>query len=127
MKTEPVEIYSDKTSAAIMRHPGRKHPGILIQGDDLNLLCMIADGLCAGLEPKVDAATYRELDHLRRWIDTVAACYPERSPTDVRLSVNAALGLLLSTVWWSKELRSTPGVREKLYILVRATLAEPLG
>ena len=69
----------------------------------------------------------RELDHLRRWIDTVAACYPERSPADVRLSVNAALGLLLSTVWWPKELRTTPGVREKLYTLVRATLAEPLG
>jgi hypothetical protein len=66
MKIEPVEIYSDKTNAAIMRHPGRKHPGILIQGDNLNLLCMIADGLCAGVEPKVDTATYRELDHLRK-------------------------------------------------------------
>ena len=35
MRTETVEIYSDATNAAVMRHPGRRFPGVLIQGDTL--------------------------------------------------------------------------------------------
>lgn len=35
MRVEPVEIYSDATNAAVMRHPGRHVPGFLIQGDSL--------------------------------------------------------------------------------------------
>jgi hypothetical protein len=47
MRTELVEILSDQTNAAIMRHPGRAFPGILIQGDTLSVLCNRADALCA--------------------------------------------------------------------------------
>jgi len=36
VRTEPVEIYSDATNAAILRHPGRRFPGVLIQGDTLH-------------------------------------------------------------------------------------------
>jgi hypothetical protein len=39
MKIEAVEIFSDKTNAAVMRHPGRSFPGVLIQGDSLHTLC----------------------------------------------------------------------------------------
>lgn len=39
MHVEPVEIYSDLSNGAIMRHPGRRFPGVLIQGDSLYLLC----------------------------------------------------------------------------------------
>ncbi len=35
MRAEQIEIYSDATNAAIMRHPGRRFPGLLIQGDTL--------------------------------------------------------------------------------------------
>lgn len=35
MHIEQVEIYSDASNAAIMRHPGRNFPGCLIQGDTL--------------------------------------------------------------------------------------------
>ncbi|WP_425506589.1 DUF6959 family protein [Sphingomonas kyeonggiensis] len=35
MRTELIEIYSDATNAAVMRHPGRQFPGMLIQGDTL--------------------------------------------------------------------------------------------
>jgi hypothetical protein len=38
MHIEPVEIFSDASNAAIMRHPGRNFPGCLIQGDSLNSL-----------------------------------------------------------------------------------------
>ena len=66
MRIEPVEIYSNRTDAAIMRHPGRKFPGVLVQGDNLNLLCMIADSLCAKLQATMEPASYRELDQLRK-------------------------------------------------------------
>jgi hypothetical protein len=35
MKKANVEIYSDATNMAVMRHPDRRFPGILIQGDTL--------------------------------------------------------------------------------------------
>lgn len=43
MRTESVEIYSDETNRAVIRHPGRKFPGVLIQGDTLFTLCEMAD------------------------------------------------------------------------------------
>jgi hypothetical protein len=47
MRVEPIEIYSDETNAVIMRHPGRKFPGFLFQGDTLYSLCAKADVACA--------------------------------------------------------------------------------
>lgn len=38
MKKEQVEIYSDASNLAVMRHPGREFPGSLIQGDSLHSL-----------------------------------------------------------------------------------------
>jgi len=36
MRAESVEIYSDATNAAVLRHPARRFPGCLIQGDTLS-------------------------------------------------------------------------------------------
>jgi hypothetical protein len=47
MRIEPVEIYSDETNAAVMRHPGRRFPGLLFQGDTLHSMCLQADEICA--------------------------------------------------------------------------------
>lgn len=49
MRTELVEIYSDASNMVIMRHPGRRFPGMLIQGDTLYNLSQAAESLCAGL------------------------------------------------------------------------------
>jgi hypothetical protein len=49
MRVEPIEIYSDETNAAIMRHPGRHFPGFLFQGDTLYSLCLQADEVCASI------------------------------------------------------------------------------
>lgn len=43
MKTESVEIYSDSSNFAVMRHPARRFPGSLIQGDSLFALVGLAD------------------------------------------------------------------------------------
>ena len=48
MRVEPVEILSDRTNAAVMRHPDRRFPGVLLQGDTLYTLCQRADAACRG-------------------------------------------------------------------------------
>lgn len=47
MRTENVEIYSDQSNAVVLRHPGRKFPGVLVQGDTLYSLYQQADEACA--------------------------------------------------------------------------------
>jgi hypothetical protein len=59
MRRETVEILSDQTNAAVMRHPGRQFPGVLIQGDTLYSLCCGADSTCSEIgrgAPGFDAA-----------------------------------------------------------------------
>lgn len=63
MRTEPVEIYADTTNAAVLRHPGRKFPGVLIQGDTLYSICQTLDWLSSRARGKLDA--YSELNELR--------------------------------------------------------------
>jgi len=38
MKDEVVEVYSDDSNTVVMRHPSRRFPGVLIQGDTLHSL-----------------------------------------------------------------------------------------
>ena len=63
MRTEMVEIYSDTTNRAIMKHPGRKFPGLLVQGDTLCSLCQDADDIAGLLSSDHPAA--EELNDLR--------------------------------------------------------------
>jgi hypothetical protein len=74
MRTEPVEIYSDATNAAIMRHPGRKYPGVLVQGDTLNSLYVLADAVCRRAS-HVDPDMRDELEDLRQRLGHLLAHY----------------------------------------------------
>jgi hypothetical protein len=65
MRIESVEIYSDTTNAAVLRHPARRFPGVLVQGDSLHGLCVALDEICSKLCLQVDAETYRHADDLR--------------------------------------------------------------
>lgn len=65
MRTENVEIYSDASNAAVMRHPGRRFPGILIQGDTLHILCKQADLACPAARDVIGEEQYEELNELR--------------------------------------------------------------
>jgi len=65
MRTESVEIYSDKTNNAVMRHPGRRFPGVLIQGDSLYSMCHAADRICSSARDLVSSEIYAELNDLR--------------------------------------------------------------
>lgn len=65
MRTELVEIYSDTTNAAIIRHPGRRFPGILVQGDTLCALCSRADQACREARSASVGGGLREINELR--------------------------------------------------------------
>ncbi len=43
MRKDEVEIFSDATNASVIRHPDRRFPGVLIQGDTLYSMCQRAD------------------------------------------------------------------------------------
>lgn len=65
MRIDRVEIYSDLTDRAVMRHPERRFPGVLIQGDALHSLCTRADDACVAAKEQLDADTYGHLNRLR--------------------------------------------------------------
>ena len=65
MHIRDVEIYSDQTNAAVMRHPDRRFPGVLVQGDSLYSLCVRADDACALARDLLDSDSYDELNELR--------------------------------------------------------------
>ena len=64
MKIEPVEIYADASNFAVMRHPGRRFPGALIQGDSLHLLCATAEAAEKALQSGDAAAAGDYLNEL---------------------------------------------------------------
>lgn len=45
-----VEIYDDTVNSAIMKHPSRNYPGLLVQGDSLFVFCQKLDRLCSELK-----------------------------------------------------------------------------
>ena len=42
MRKQEIEVFSDAVNAPVMRHPGRRFPGSLIQGDSLSVLWGLA-------------------------------------------------------------------------------------
>jgi len=65
MRVEPVEIDSDQTHAAVMRHPDSQFPGVLVQGDTLWTMCCRADEACKNGRAVFDEETYADLNSLR--------------------------------------------------------------
>ena len=49
MTREELEVYSPATNAAVIRPPGRRFPGMVVQGDTLSLLCDAALDVAARL------------------------------------------------------------------------------
>lgn len=75
MHTELVEIYSDATNTAVMKHPGRKFPGVLIQGDTLHFLCQTVDKACTTAKQQLNPDQFLELNELRNHLQTLLSHY----------------------------------------------------
>lgn len=63
MRLEQVEIFSDNVNSAVLRHPERRFPGILVQGDTLYGLCQRADVVCQKLS--YNSPGFDEMNNLR--------------------------------------------------------------
>lgn len=73
MREQLVEIYSDQTNRAIMRHPGRKFPGLLYQGDSLSILSRMADDACNKVGRGYSG--YEEINELRNALQSSLSHY----------------------------------------------------
>ena len=60
-----VEILSDASNHAVMKHPDRNYPGRLIQGDSLHILCSTADEVRQEIEKGDIEEAKAALDSLR--------------------------------------------------------------
>ncbi len=65
MRKEAVEIYSDTTNAAILRHPERRFPEVLIQGDTLYSFYVSAKESLKNFDKESDAC-YDQLEICER-------------------------------------------------------------
>ncbi|HIC82332.1 MAG TPA: hypothetical protein EYH07_08775 [Kiloniellaceae bacterium] len=77
MRKEEVEIYSDASNFAIMRHPGRRFPGSLIQGDSLSILSGNAELACRLLREGNTAAALEAMEEVRESLQTRLTHYKE--------------------------------------------------
>ncbi|WP_371933305.1 DUF6959 family protein [Ruegeria discodermiae] len=78
MREELVEIYSDETNATVLRHPRRKFPGVLLQGDTLHNICQRLDFALKDFNR--GSSAYDELNEIRK---AMAAAFPPPSePTN---------------------------------------------
>lgn len=74
MYTANMEILSDEPNMAVLRHPGRKFPGVLVQGDTLHALVGQAANLLAMLGPEESGAA-NELADLKSRLETLLEHY----------------------------------------------------
>ncbi len=76
MHIEPVEIYSDASNAAVMRHPGRQFPGVLVQGDSLYAIVMALTAAQSGAKC-LDAEAATELAHATERLNELLEHYKD--------------------------------------------------
>jgi hypothetical protein len=50
MEEMTLEVYSTTTNCAVVRPPGRRFPGVVIQGDTLSILCADANEVAVALQ-----------------------------------------------------------------------------
>ncbi|GAB2199462.1 DUF6959 family protein [Sessilibacter sp. MAH4] len=65
MKKEEVEIFSDATNQAVMKHPERNYPGVLIQGDTLYSICKDLDEVYQEIKAGNVVEAFEELNEIR--------------------------------------------------------------
>jgi hypothetical protein len=79
MRKAEVEIHSDAVNMAVMRHPDRSYPGILIQGDTLLGLCEAVTKVAALAKDALPREAFRELEFVREDLQDLLDHYSDVS------------------------------------------------
>jgi uncharacterized protein DUF6959 len=77
VKIEPVEIYADTSNFAVLRHPGRKFPGALVQGDSLSSLVSEAQFILKRVSKSKDVALVGSVKRLTEQLESRLAHYEQ--------------------------------------------------
>jgi hypothetical protein len=75
VRIESVEIYSDATNVAILKHPGRRFPGVLLQGDTLHEMLRKAARVNAAASDLLPEDERYELAELHEHLAELVAHY----------------------------------------------------
>ncbi len=65
MESKPLEVFSEESNYGIVRMPGRRFPGCVIQGDSLSILVALAEGICKTLRTIANEQLVGEAEELR--------------------------------------------------------------
>lgn len=65
MEYMELEVYSQSTNRAVVKMPGRHFPGLVIQGDSLSNLLLLAESICKKSEKTSDIDLITEARELR--------------------------------------------------------------
>ena len=75
MKTLSVEVLGEDSNAAVLRHPGREFPGVLIQGDSLHVLFSAARSALDAAERNDLQAVCEQLNELSEKLGAYQRAY----------------------------------------------------
>ena len=75
MRVEEIEIYSDTTNSAVIRHPARKFPGILIQGDTIYSMQKTTERVLSNLDIEKNEEAYFEIKDLCEFLTALTHHY----------------------------------------------------
>jgi hypothetical protein len=64
-----------RTNSAVMRHPGRRFPGVLVQGNTLHSMCVAADAACDEARGIMSDEGFDHLNDLRNHLWSLLAHY----------------------------------------------------
>ncbi len=75
MERIEIEVFSQASNAAIVRMPTRRFPGVVIQGDSLNILHQLAESVVQLAAPHDDEGLSGEAEELRDLLAGYVASY----------------------------------------------------
>lgn len=77
MRKQEIEVFSDAVNGPVMRHPSRRFPGSLIQGDTLFTLCGLAESIQRRLAQHPDQELVGEVAELHQLLRDRLLSYQE--------------------------------------------------
>lgn len=68
MTNKVIEVFSEVSNFGIVRMPGRRFPGCVIQGDSLSVLLDLAESVCDRVRNSTDEELVSDAEELRTQI-----------------------------------------------------------